>query len=252
MSFSYEEFKSDWRAMLQTIDGGRYDNNSSDMVREMLDTYYGEPWRHYHTTEHLNSFQLALRALGCYSNAVRIAGYFHDIIWLPGYPQCEERSAELAEAVLYSIGARIHFVEDVKRLILATKHTGKPPADEAEAQIRDADLWTLGEPEQHKFLKTQREVRDEFAHVPEELYQTTRKRLFQNMFVDRIYWTPLGRTREAQAVRNLQSVGIELLKPGECTCPLVHFDSVHVEVQHGNGSTCVRGYSDYPPYRPFT
>ena len=242
MSFSYDDFKSDWRSFLnQHVPGGRYDGGrtAQDMIT-LLNTYYGEPWRHYHSTEHLDNFQKALREIGCYNPAVRIAGYFHDIVWLPGYPQCEERSAELAAQVLFRLGCRPQFVEDVERLILATKHSGKPPIDEAEAQIRDADLWTLGERDQAKFDATQEAVRREFAHVDEKLYHETRQRLFQRMFVDRIYWTVPGQAREAQARENLAGADIKLLGPGECACVYHWLDSIHYEQIHG--SDCVRGY----------
>ena len=212
MSFSYADFKSDWQSFLsQHVPGGQYDGGrtAEDMIT-LLNTYYNEPWRHYHTTEHLNSFQIALREMGCYNPAVRIGGYFHDIVWLPGYPQCEERSADIAAYWLYALGARPTFVDEVKRLIIATKHNGQPPVDEAEAQIRDADLWTLGEPDFAKFERTQHAVRAEFPMYSDEVYYAGRSGLFKKMFPTNIFWTVPGQQREQQALLNLAKVGITL------------------------------------------
>jgi len=206
MSFDYRVFKLDWKGALRDVQTYPY----PQPVIDLLATYYGEPWRHYHTTEHLNSMQLAMAELGVASPRVKVAAYFHDIIWLPGYPQCEEKSAELAATILWRNGARTAFVEDVQRLILATKHSGQPPADEFEAQIRDADLWTLGEPDFDKFLKTQEDVRKEFPMYDDDVYHAGRVKFFRQMFPQQIYWTVPGQQREQQARWNLEKVGITL------------------------------------------
>ena len=105
-----------WREDASRIPGAgleAYGNSSIsaelDRVYALMVLYYGEPWRRYHTLTHIVSFREALNEMELCPLSVKIAGYFHDVIWVPGYAQAEERSAEIADRWLEAVGAEEPF-----------------------------------------------------------------------------------------------------------------------------------------------
>lgn len=209
-----DRFRKHWQSVRSYAN---FHDLASDWEREgeristVLEQHYAEPWRHYHTGEHVVHVQYALDHMGVLANpAVRMAGYFHDAIWLAGYPECERRSAELAEQMLSAVGINPSFTRKVGHLIMTTVHTGLPPADNAEAAIRDADLWSLGF-ERLAFQRAQEAVRKEFETVPEEAYMAARTAIFRRIGARQLYWTPVGSGREEQARQNLACEGITLI-----------------------------------------
>lgn len=200
----------DWRKVKTRIGGpGDFDFEKQGLrIFEVLTRYYSEPWRHYHTMNHIRDFMDALDQFEGCPLEVRIAGWFHDVIWLPGYAQAEERSAEFAAYWLTTIGCEKAFVDKVTALIMATKHNGECPGSMAEAFMRDADLWSLGEPDMNLFVPTQNNVRAEFAAVAPEVYNLSRSQFFVKMCRNAIYWTEQGKLREPTAVRNLRKVKV--------------------------------------------
>lgn len=173
-----------------------------EAVAMALATYYNEPWRHYHKLSHVQSFQDALDKMDNVSDAVRMAGWFHDIVWLPMYAESEERSADVAEWMLGRANIAQWFIDEVKSLILATKHNGLPPQNVSEAQVRDADLASLAADEE-EYLKIQTLIWKEFPMATEEVFLQKRKELFERMFAQRIFWTEEFKPLEEKARENL-------------------------------------------------
>lgn len=212
---SIQSLQHKWRMDASRIPGTALAGLGNTSVEEelrrvfnLMALYYGEPWRRYHTLEHIESFENALDEMELCPVSVRIAGYWHDIIWVPGYDQAEERSAEMADKWLGSLGADKDFRDAVYALILATKHDGLCPKSISEAYMRDADLWTLGEPDKERFKVTQDNIRAEFAGVSNEVYKVRRQQFFSKMCKTAVYWAHPGKQREALAKSNLKSVGI--------------------------------------------
>jgi predicted metal-dependent HD superfamily phosphohydrolase len=122
---------------------------------------YNEPWRKYHTAEHLCH---CLQQLDLTSSlmedpgAVEIALWFHDIILQPGAPDNEGRSA-----ALFKRTAEKHlppgFVNKVSKLILATEHR-EPPQGQDARYLCDIDLSSLASPWE-QFLKDSAALRAE-------------------------------------------------------------------------------------------
>lgn len=175
----------------------------------LMSMYYGEPWRKYHTLEHIEVFQNALDNMELCPLTVRIAGWFHDIYYAPGYAQSEECSADIAEKWLVSLGGVSPlFRTEVRSLILSTKHDGLCPKSMAEAFMRDADLWSLGDSDRVRFRKTQEQIRAEFPFTVDSVYKRARQDVFTKMCKTAIYWSGKGKEREALARSNLLSEGI--------------------------------------------
>lgn len=115
------------------------------MGRETL-RRYSEPHRHYHNVDHLadclNILDLHRTEAGD-PVAVELALWFHDAVYAVGAGDNEERSTDLAQQTLNSLGASPELIESVRTMIVATKHKVEPPTDDARL-VCDIDLSILG------------------------------------------------------------------------------------------------------------
>ncbi|MGI9041511.1 MAG: HD domain-containing protein [Gemmatimonadales bacterium] len=172
-----------------------------------LSAAYGEPHRAYHTAEHIRDCLQQLDAAPSHDrerDLVETAIWFHDLVYHPGAPDNEARSAAAAGRMLADAGVSSEFVAEVGRLILLTRHLD-PPADSRGRLLCDVDLSILGRaPAQ--FAEFERRIRAEYARVPEPEYRAGRAQVLQR-FLDRrpLYVTSYFRDRyEAPARLNLQ------------------------------------------------
>ncbi len=179
---------------------------NADEVFRVLEKYYAEPHRAYHTLDHirccLNEFE-SVRQLAARGNEIELAIWFHDAIYKPAAKDNEERSACLAEQFLLEAEVPATIVESVSKLILATKHVNIPYEPDARL-IVDIDLSTLAAPEEI-FDEYEKSIRFEYKHVPWLFYKRKRAALLTS-FLSRpnIYLTEEFRERcEAQARQNL-------------------------------------------------
>lgn len=177
---------------------------SPDTGRGIVERY-AEPHRRYHGVNHLVWVLTALDDLaeGPPAPETRLAAWYHDAVYQPTQDDNEAASATLARAELSALGLAEDRVALVEALVLATADHQPHDLPEA-ALLLDADLSTLGAPAD-VFDGYSRGVREEYAHVPDELYEIGRPAVLQS-FLDRrpIYLTERGRDRfEAQARSNL-------------------------------------------------
>lgn len=170
-----------------------------------LELFYNSPDRTYHNLTHIHSclaeFE-AVRSLAENAVAMKIAIWFHDVIYDTHAHDNEERSADFAREALQKLGADEAFVNNVVELILATKHN-QPVSGDA-ALLVDIDLAILGKPTD-EFDRYDTAIRQEYHWVSEEAYRAGRSKVLQS-FLDRpsIYQTDHFRTQyEAQARINL-------------------------------------------------
>ncbi|WP_322060560.1 hypothetical protein [Paraburkholderia sp. J63] len=104
---------------------------------------YGEPVRHYHTLRHVRR---CLRDFDCVRDAiphpdvVELALWCHDVIYVPGARDNEQRSADW---FLHWAGDRIAMRERIAAAIFATRHT-RVPDELDECYACDIDLAALG------------------------------------------------------------------------------------------------------------
>lgn len=176
-------------------------------VRETVLGRYREPWRAYHTVQHLQdcAHQAARFGLSCpHPGAVQLALWYHDVVYDPQAHDNEARSAALAADHLRAAGAAPDLVARVERLILATRHQAEP-GDADEALLVDIDLSILGAPPD-RFATFETQVRQEYAFVPDAAFAAGRAAVLRS-FLDRphIYATaPFRQALEAQARANLE------------------------------------------------
>jgi predicted metal-dependent HD superfamily phosphohydrolase len=168
---------------------------------------WSQPHRKYHTEEHLGEC-LALfesdRALARHPGEVAIALWFHDAIYETNRHDNEARSADWARRVLAEAGARDDVADRVHALIMATRHSETPATPDA-CLLVDIDLAILGAGAA-RFDAYERQIRDEYGHVPEALFRSKRCEILQTFLARTpIYATPAYETRfEASAKANLR------------------------------------------------
>ncbi|MEU6476231.1 hypothetical protein ABZ858_04950 [Streptomyces sp. NPDC047017] len=168
-----------------------------------------EPQRHYHTLTHLTAVLDHIDVLEEYADdpdAVRLAAWFHDAVYLPERSENEERSARLAERALPEAGVAARAAAEVARLVRLT--TGHDPAGEdRDGQVLcDADLAVLAGPPSAYAAYTAA-VREEYHFVPSDAFREGRAAILRRLLaLPLLFRTPYGQRHwEATARYNLSS-----------------------------------------------
>ncbi|KPI09973.1 hypothetical protein OK074_9104 [Actinobacteria bacterium OK074] len=174
---------------------------------ENLLSRWQEPHRRYHTVAHLTAVLDHIDALAPHAtapDAVRLAAWFHDAVYLPDRSENEERSARLAERALPEAGLTPETTAEVARLVrLTTTHNPSPDDPDGEV-LCDADLAILASPAPTYTAYT-KAVREEYAFVPATVFAPARADLLAQLLAQpRLFRTPHGqREWEAAARRNI-------------------------------------------------
>jgi predicted metal-dependent HD superfamily phosphohydrolase len=131
---------------------------------------YAQPLRRYHNQQHLIHCLEQLdqvKHLIPHADAVEMALWFHDAIYVPGKTDNEQKSSELfLEYALDNFP--VEFIRQVERLILVTthKHTS---IDFDERFIADIDLSSFGL-DWGDFLVDSQNLREERLDIPDSAY----------------------------------------------------------------------------------
>ena len=206
----FEGLKKRWESLWQKIGAS---GNGNDSYMELL-SLYGENHRAYHNFVHVASMLREFDEVRDYienPEQFEIAIWYHDAIYNTKEKNNEEKSAELAQKTLIKAGIKPEFINNVTKLILATKHQETPQKTD-EQYLIDLDLSILRE-SQREFDEYELDVREEYSWVPEETFKAKRAEILQ-FFLDRdnIYLTELFRNKyKDQAIKNLTK-SIEKLK----------------------------------------
>lgn len=167
-----------------------------------------EPQRRYHTLTHLTAVLDHIDTLAEHAedvDAVRLAAWFHDAVYLPERSENEERSARLAERALPEAGVSAEKTAEVARLVRLTV-THDPGDDDRDGQVLcDADLAILAAPPASYAAYTAA-VREEYHFVPDDAFRTGRAGVLRHLLaLPRLFRTPYGRQHwEATARHHLR------------------------------------------------
>ncbi len=163
--------------------------------------------RAYHNLEHI---QYCISAFFKHKEKLAItdeksllcAILFHDFYMQTGND--EEKSAQLGFEVAQKYGKGIN-PETVKRLILATKHDEEKNLQNDEIIIHDLDLLILGD--KGKYNNYAKNVRGEYAHIPDKLFNKGRCDFLTSMIKkDQIFIHPhFQNNYEKQAKINMNN-----------------------------------------------
>ncbi|MBD2204707.1 hypothetical protein H6G33_07030 [Calothrix sp. FACHB-1219] len=192
----------------ETIKHLPFNQIAANQIFNDIITAYSTPDRYYHTCKHLLHILITIDNLKTYvkdRQSVEFAAWFHDIIYDTQAKDNEEKSAEYAGELLPILGITNNNIDQIKHLILNTKHH-QAATDDVDSQVLlDADLAILAaDPIQYQEYATA--IRQEYAWVPEAEYIVGRQQVLERFLQrDRIYFTPLMyTTAEQPARRNLQ------------------------------------------------
>jgi predicted metal-dependent HD superfamily phosphohydrolase len=181
--------------------------------RAALVRAHAEGHRAYHRLGHVAHLLAELDAVPLVDPAVAWAAWYHDVVYVPGAPDNEARSARRARAALEALGLS-RLVPRVAALVLATREHRALPADLPAALFLDADLAILGAapPVYREYAQA---VRREHRAIPARLYLGGRRRfLAAQLGRPAIFQTPHFRARyEAAARENLAAELARLAAP---------------------------------------
>ena len=168
---------------------------------------YAEPQRRYHTRQHLQDCLYHLqgaRGLAEHPGEVALALWFHDAVYAPDRHDNEPQSADWARQAVLAAGVAPVVADRIHALILATRHDAAPATPD-EALLVDIDLAILGKAP-GRFDDYERQVREEYAAVPEALFRSRRQAILEGFLRrPRLFSTAWFHDRlELPARRNLQ------------------------------------------------
>ena len=176
------------------------------MFEEIL-VKYQEPWRFYHTLEHLRSgFEVLDRFFKSrVTGQVELALWYHDFEYDTRASDNESKSAEVAsDRITKILQIPLNFAIEVGQLILATKYTADPSMDQAKILL-DVDLSILGET-RVVFDQYEMAIRKEYSWVSEADFRKGQGEILKRFLKSTIYYTPEMRQSlyEVRARENLQ------------------------------------------------
>lgn len=185
--------------------------NKEEEILEAFKVIYDSHRRKklYHNLDHINSMLALLEEHVdevSDPNAVSLAIWFHDIIYIPTRNDNEELSASLVQ-LMFEDKSSIDEINKIERLILVTKHDPELfyPSTNDEKYICDFDLASLGsDPE--TFKKNTENIRLEYSHLSDEEFVAGRKEFFKKMLSRKsIYYTETFKDLfEEQARKNIE------------------------------------------------
>jgi predicted metal-dependent HD superfamily phosphohydrolase len=168
---------------------------------------WGEPHRRYHDLGHLAAvLGLVGELAGAASDpdAVRLAAWYHDVVYDPRRGDNEEVSAERARAGLRGL-VPPERVEEVGRLVLLTAGHDPAPDDADGAVLCDADLAVLAAPPE-AYAAYASAVREEYGHLSDAEFTAGRTAVLEHLLaLPALYrlptlaaeWTPRARANLA-------------------------------------------------------
>jgi len=183
---------------------------------EELLARYGEAHRRYHTITHVDACTGWLdwyRGSARHPERVELALWFHDAVYDPQKSDNERQSAALARSRLSELGVPAVAVCEIEAHVLATE-SHRSDAPDAKLML-DLDLAILGTPSSAAFTSFERQIREEYGHVPEAAFHRGRSAVLSEFLArPEIYRTPALREElETRARSNLTQRLVELTEP---------------------------------------
>ena len=175
---------------------------------------YSSPNRYYHNLKHIYHVISTIDILQVYTQdlaAVKLAAWFHDVIYNTQSQDSEEKSADYAAKILENLAIPDNNINIVHQLILNTKyHQGN---DLNSHVLLDADLAILAA-KPIEYQEYSQAIRQEYAWVSELAYITGRRQVLERFLQrERIYFTPLMFDSAEQSARdNLEKEIIDLFR----------------------------------------
>ncbi len=169
------------QVFLQLSSATTNDRALQEQYWQEIVSHYNSPDRHYHNLSHLESLIAELepcRLLLQDYSTILYSVFYHDIVYQASRSDNEEQSAQLAVQRMQALHTGTMAAEQCRSQILATK-THQRNQEQDTNLFTDADLSVLGkEPEWYKNYS--RQIRQEYAIYPDELYFPGRAKVLQH------------------------------------------------------------------------
>ncbi|MFT3683549.1 MAG: hypothetical protein QM783_01275 [Phycisphaerales bacterium] len=180
---------------------------SADPLFDALDALYAHPPRPYHNLTHIAACLDLLdqhRNLTKQPEAVELALWMHDCVYVPGRKDNEERSAKIARVFANQMNIDAATTDAIEQWILATRHTSAPTTPD-ESLILDIDMSILAAAPADYDTYT-RNIRTEFAFATDEQFKAGRGAFLRTLLTHpAIFFTPELHARFEQPARaNIQ------------------------------------------------
>jgi predicted metal-dependent HD superfamily phosphohydrolase len=206
MSNLIEALQVRWEALLQSF---LVEPKVSQEIFQELIRAYSSGERHYHTLEHIDQVLEIIeqkQSLAKNFSALRLAAWFHDVIYDPKARDNEDKSAAYAGYRLSQLKIPMTVIAQVTTMILDTKNHQPSPGNLDSQIFLDADLAILGAPKL-EYESYAQAIRREYSWVSDDEYRTRRKQVLQKfLHRERIYFTnQLFLSLEVKARLNLQA-----------------------------------------------
>jgi len=176
-----------WRAVWREL-GAK--SGDEALYRDLL-ACWSEGHRRYHTLQHLRECMAQfdpVREMARHPAEVELALWFHDAFYDPRRSDNEERSADWARDCVLRAGVPADVAGRVHALVMATRHQAVPEDPDAQLLV-DVDLSILGA-EPARFDESDRQIREEYAHVPDGEFRAGRRRVLREFLArPRLYST---------------------------------------------------------------
>jgi predicted metal-dependent HD superfamily phosphohydrolase len=143
---------------------------------------WSEPHRRYHDLAHLAAVLGVVDALAgdaADADAVRLAAWYHDVVYDPRRGDNEEVSAARARAGLRGLVPDARLAE-VERLVLLTAGHEAAPGDADGAVLCDADLAVLAAPPE-AYAVYASAVREEYGHLDDAAFTAGRVAVLERL-----------------------------------------------------------------------
>ncbi len=175
-----DRFQVLWRGcLLETAE-----DRSAEVHQRLVEGYL-EPQRYYHTLQHIEHCLRMFddcRELLQAPAAVELAIWFHDVVYEPGQPDNELRSADLYREIAHGVHDEA-LIEHVHGLIMATLHNGFALEGIDVEYLVDIDLSSFGLG-WDEFLRDSENLRRENPHLEDSAYYRNQG-YFQNRLLER-------------------------------------------------------------------
>jgi predicted metal-dependent HD superfamily phosphohydrolase len=182
---------------------------------------WSEPHRRYHDLAHLAAVlgivgELAPAATD--PDAVRLAAWYHDVVYDPTRDDNERISAARARAGLRGLVDEARLAE-VERLVLLTAGHDPEPDDADGAVLCDADLAVLASPPA-AYAAYASAIREEYGHLSDEVFAAGRADVLERLLaLPALYRLPAVAARWTAPARANLTAELTLLRGRAASAP---------------------------------
>jgi predicted metal-dependent HD superfamily phosphohydrolase len=198
-----EELESFWERLVFSYTGDRPLIN--DCWNELL-SHYSNPNRHYHNLKHVYTLIRLIESNKAHIlnyHALLFAAFYHDVVYDVTLKNNEALSAELAYKRLRQLNVDDSIITLTVKIINQTASHLKTNNFDIDLFLDfDRRILSAGEEEYQEYAEG---VRKEYGIFSDNIYRSVRSKFLQQyLSAPEIYYTAINKSKEKDAVKNLE------------------------------------------------